>query len=79
MVVLVFIVVGIIKDGFYEVDDILVVMVDLVLVLCFKVCNINDQEYMVIMIVVEVGMDFEKVMEILGIVVVLKVQVILVI
>ena len=71
------IVVGITKDGSYEVDDTPVATADLASVLRSKVRNINDQEHTAITIVAEVGTDFEKVTEILGIAAALKVQAIL--
>ena len=60
------IVVGITKDGSYEVDDTPVATADLASVLRSKVRNINDQEHTAITIVAEVGTDFEKVTEILA-------------
>ena len=71
------IVVGITKDGSYEADDTQVATADLASVLRSKVRNINDQEHTAITIVAEVGTDFEKVTEILGIAAALKVQAIL--
>ena len=71
------IVVGITKDGSYEVDDTPVATADLASVLRSKVRNINDQEHTAITIVAEVGTDFEKVTEILGVAAALKVQAIL--
>ncbi|WP_367388889.1 ExbD/TolR family protein [Lewinella sp. LCG006] len=71
------IVVSITKDGIYTVDDQDVSQSDLVNVLRTKVRGINDQEHTAITIVAEVGTDFEKVTEILGIAAALKVQAIL--
>lgn len=71
------IVVSITKDGIYTVDDQDVSQSDLVNVLRAKVRGINDQEHTAITIVAEVGTDFEKVTEILGIAAALKVQAIL--
>ena len=58
-------------------DDTPVATADLASVLRSKVRNINDQEHTAITIVAEVGTDFEKVTEILGIAAALKVQAIL--
>lgn len=71
------IVVSITKDGAYMVDDQDVRQSDLVGVIRTKVRGINDQEHTAITIVAEVGTDFEKVTEILGIAAALKVQAIL--
>ena len=71
------IVVGITKDGSYEVDNVPVATVDLAAELRSKVRSINDKEHTAITIVAEVGTDFEKVTEILGIAAALKVQAIL--
>lgn len=71
------IVVGITKDGAYEVDNVPTSVGDLASVLSSKVRNINDKEHTAITVVAEVGTDFEKVTEILGIAAALKVQAIL--
>lgn len=71
------IVVGITQAGDYEVDNEPVRRGDLSSVLRSKVRNINDKEHTAITIVAEVGTDFEKVTEILGIAAALKVQAIL--
>ncbi|MGH1437594.1 MAG: ExbD/TolR family protein [Lewinella sp.] len=71
------IVVSITKDGAYMVDDQDVRQSDLVGVIRTKVRGINDKEHTAITIVAEVGTDFEKVTEILGIAAALKVQAIL--
>lgn len=71
------IVVGITKDGSYEVDNVPVATADLAAELRSKVRSINDKEHTAITIVAEVGTDFEKVTEILGIAAALKVQAIL--
>ncbi len=71
------IVVGITKDGSYEVDNEPVRQSDLSGVLRGKVRAIADQEHTAITIVAEVGTDFEKVTEVLGIAAALKVQAIL--
>lgn len=71
------IVVGITQAGDYEVDNEPVRRSNLSSVLRSKVRNINDQEHTAITIVAEVGTDFEKVTEILGIAAALKVQAIL--
>ncbi len=71
------IVVGITQAGAYEVDNEPVRRSNLSSVLRSKVRNINDKEHTAITIVAEVGTDFEKVTEILGIAAALKVQAIL--
>jgi biopolymer transport protein ExbD len=71
------IVVSITKDGTYMVDDQDVAQSDLVSVIRSKVNGINDKEHTAITIVAEVGTEFEKVTEILGIAAALKVQAIL--
>lgn len=71
------IVVSITKDGAYMVDDQDVSKSDLTNVIRSKVNGINDKEHTAITIVAEVGTDFEKVTEILGIAAALKVQAIL--
>ena len=71
------IVVSITKDGAYMVDDQDVQQSDLVGVIRSKVNGINDKEHTAITIVAEVGTEFEKVTEILGIAAALKVQAIL--
>ena len=71
------IVVSITKDGAYMVDDQDVQQSDLVGVIRSKVNGINDKEHTAIAIVAEVGTEFEKVTEILGIAAALKVQAIL--
>ena len=71
------IVVSITKDGAYMVDDKDVQQSDLVGVIRSKVNGINDKEHTAIAIVAEVGTEFEKVTEILGIAAALKVQAIL--
>ncbi|MEL6972452.1 MAG: biopolymer transporter ExbD [Bacteroidota bacterium] len=71
------IVVGITKDGSYEVDNEPVRQSDLSGILRSKVRSIADQEHTAITIVAEVGTDFEKVTEVLGIAAALKVQAIL--
>lgn len=71
------IVVSITKDGAYMVDDQDVSQSDLANVIRSKVNGIDDKEHTAITIVAEVGTDFEKVTEILGIAAALKVQAIL--
>lgn len=71
------IVVSITKDGAYMVDDQDILQSDLVSVIRSKVNEINDKEHTAITIVAEVGTEFEKVTEILGIAAALKVQAIL--
>ena len=71
------VVVGITNAGGYEVDNEPVRQRDLAGVLRNKVRNIDDQEHTAITIVAEVGTDFEKVTEVLGIAAALKVQAIL--
>lgn len=71
------IVVSISQGGGYEVDNEVVRQSDLAGVLRSKVRSINDQEHTAITIVAEVGTDFEKVTEVLGIAAALKVQAIL--
>ena len=71
------IVVGITQAGAYEVDNEPVRRSNLSSVLRSKVRNINDKEHTAITIVAEVGTDFEKVTEIMGIAAALKVQAIL--
>lgn len=71
------IVVSITQDGAYMVDDQDVSKSDLTNVIRSKVNGINDKEHTAITIVAEVGTDFEKVTEILGIAAALKVQAIL--
>lgn len=71
------IVVGITNAGGYEVDNEPVRQRDLAGVLRNKVRTIDDQEHTAITIVAEVGTDFEKVTEVLGIAAALKVQAIL--
>ncbi|MEL7426828.1 MAG: biopolymer transporter ExbD, partial [Bacteroidota bacterium] len=71
------IVVGIKKGGDYEVDNEPVHKSDLSAILRSKVRAIADQEHTAITIVAEVGTEFEKVTEVLGIAAALKVQAIL--
>lgn len=71
------IVVSITKDGAYMVDDQDVQQSNLASVIRSKVNGIDDKEHTAITIVAEVGTDFEKVTEILGIAAALKVQAIL--
>jgi biopolymer transport protein ExbD len=71
------IVVSITNDGAYMVDDQDVQQSNLASVIRSKVNGINDKEHTAITIVAEVGTDFEKVTEILGIAAALKVQAIL--
>lgn len=71
------IVVSITNDGAYMVDDQDVAQSNLASVIRSKVNGINDKEHTAITIVAEVGTDFEKVTEILGIAAALKVQAIL--
>ena len=71
------IVVSLTNDGAYMVDDQDVQQSNLASVIRSKVNGINDKEHTAITIVAEVGTDFEKVTEILGIAAALKVQAIL--
>ncbi len=71
------IVVSITKDGAYMVDDQDVQQSDLISVIRSKVSDIDDKEHTAITIVAEVGTEFDKVTEILGIAAALKVQAIL--